>query len=173
MQDSSPRPFYHRITERVYPRIVMPLLILFAVVYGLVLLATPILAISLYVRNAKLRKQLNDLAEENAKQLTKLQRAVGELQIKAAAAAPSAATAAERPVTTETRHPVPVPRSFPQVHIPPAVVVSPRVEVQPPIKPQPTPPIPVTEKKPEPASVPPITVTPPIVPTPQAPSSEA
>jgi hypothetical protein len=136
----------------------MPLLILFAVLYGLVLLATPILAISLYVRNAKLRKQLNDLAEENAKQLTKLQRAVGELQIKVAAAAPSAAT-------TEVRQPVPVPRSFPQAHIPPAAVVPPRVEVQPPIKPQPTPPIPVTVEKPEPTPIPPVTVTPPIVPT--------
>src|ERR1700691_2958298 len=69
----------------------MPLLILFAVVYGLVLFATPILAISLYVRNARLRKQLNDLVEENAKQFTQLQRAVGELQTKIAATVPPTA----------------------------------------------------------------------------------
>jgi hypothetical protein len=152
----------------------MPLLILFAVIYGLVLLATPILAISLYVRNAKLRKQLNDLAEDNAKQLTKLQRAIGELQIKAAAAAPSVAPAAEKSDTTEARQPVPVPRSFPQVHIPPPVPVPPRVEAQPPIKPQPTPPIPGTPIIPTPPPVPqkPPTPATPLEPKPLAPAAQ-
>ncbi len=134
----------------------MPLFAFFAVVYGLVLLATPILAISLYVRNAKLRKQLNDLAEENAEQFTKLQRAVGELQAKAAAEAPPHTPAPKKDVSPEAHQPIPVPRSFPQVYVPPQVAV-PRVQGQPPIKPQePQVPAPV-------APVPPV-VTPPIIP---------
>jgi hypothetical protein len=158
----------------------MPLLYPLYVLYGLVLLATPVLTISLFVRQARLRKQLNELAEENAKQLTKLQRAVGELQTKLAAAAPPATPAPERASSPEVHEPVPAPRPFPQVHIPPPVVVSPRVEVPPASKPQPTSPIPVAQKKPEPAaeqkplvptldapvsSVPvlPITVTPPTI----------
>src|SRR5208282_1427362 len=48
----------------------MPLLILFFVLFGLLLLVTPFLTIALFFREAKLRKQLNDLAEENAKQHT-------------------------------------------------------------------------------------------------------
>ena len=81
----------------------MPLLMLLYVAYGLVMLATPVLTISLYLRQAKLRKQLNDLAEENAKQLTKLQRAVGELQSRVAEGVPSNAPAHEKPVTTDNR----------------------------------------------------------------------
>src|SRR5580704_16822300 len=127
----------------------MPLLYLLYVLYGLVLLATPVLTISLFVRQARLRKQLNELAEENAKQLTKLQRAVGELQTKLAATTPPATPAPERASSPEARQPVPVPRSFPHVQIPLPVVVPPRVEVPLPSKPQPTPPILVTEKKPE------------------------
>ena len=159
----------------------MPFLILVAVLYGLLLLATPFLAIGLYVRHAKLRKQLNEFTEENAKNLTKLQRAVGELQSKLAATAPRGTPAADKPVAPEPRQPVPVPRSFPQAYVPPPVAVPPRVDVQPPPKPQAPPPIPVTEKKPEPAleqkpqvltpvvpvppaAVPPVTVTPPTFP---------
>jgi hypothetical protein len=150
----------------------------FAVVYGLVLFATPVLTIALYVRYARLRKQLNEFGEENAKNLTKLQRAVGELQSKLAATTSHATPAAEKPVTPEVRQPVsvPVPRSFPQAHIPPPVVVPPRVEVQPPAKPQTPPPVLVTDNKPEPAPelkpqmpapaapVPPVVVTPPTLP---------
>jgi hypothetical protein len=155
-----------------------PLLVL----YGLVLLATPVLTIALYIRYARLRKQLNELTEENTKNLTKLQRAVGELQSKLAAATPHATPATEKPVTPDIRQTVPVPRSFPQAQVPPPVVVPPRVEVQPSPKPQATPPlIPVIEKKPEPAPeqkppmpapvvpVPPVTFTPPIIPAPAPP----
>jgi hypothetical protein len=158
----------------------MPLLILFAVAYGLVLLATPILAISLYVRNARLRKQLNDLAEENAKQFTKLQRVVGELQTKVAATVPPPASAADKSVAPEVHKPapapIPVPQSLPAVQTPPPVVVSPHVEVPPPNQPQAKPSIPVTEKMPEPAPeqkppwpapvapAPPLTVAPPAIP---------
>jgi hypothetical protein len=41
------------------------------VLYGLLLLVTPFLTIALFAREAKLRRQLNELAEENAKQHTK------------------------------------------------------------------------------------------------------
>ena len=58
----------------------MPLLYLLFVLYGLVLLATPVLTIALFLRQARLQKQLNKHAEENTKELTRLQRAVGELQ---------------------------------------------------------------------------------------------
>jgi hypothetical protein len=155
----------------------MPLLLyLLLGLYGLVLLAAPFLVIGLYVRQARLRKQLNELAEENAKQLSRLQRAVGELQTKLVATVPPATPAPDRASSSEARQPVPVPRSFPHVQIPLPVVVSPRVEGPPPSKAQPTPPIPVTEKKPEPAAeqkpliptpaapVPPVIVTAPVIP---------
>jgi hypothetical protein len=153
----------------------MPLLYLLFGLYVLLLLATPFLAIALYVRHTSFRKQLNDLAEENAKQLTKLQRAVGELQTKLTATAMPAPPAVEKPVTPEAHPPIPVPRSFPHMPTYPPVAVSPRTEVQPPTKPQTPPSIPVTEKKPEsppeqkplvvtPASpAPPVTVTSPII----------
>jgi hypothetical protein len=154
----------------------MPLLYLLFGLYVLLLLATPFLAIALYVRHTSFRKQLNDLSEENAKQLTKLQRAVGELQTKLAATAVPAPPTVEKPVTPEAHQPIPVPRSFPHIPTYPPVAVSPRTEVQPPTKPQTPPSIPVTEKKPEsppeqkplvvtPASpAPPVTVAPPIIP---------
>ena len=156
----------------------MPLFYLLFGLYGLLLLATPFLAIAVYLRNSKLRQQLNELAEENAKQHTKLQRAIGELQSKLGATASPAAPTAEKHPTPEASQPsvVPVPRSYPHVQIPSPVAVPPRVEVQAPIKPQTAPPIPPTEKKPEavpeqkpqiPAPVvpvPPVTVTPPVIP---------
>jgi Predicted membrane protein (DUF2339) len=154
----------------------MPLLILLAVLYGLVLLATPVLAIFLLVRYANLRKELNDFTAENAKQLTKLQRVVGELQNKIAASSAPATPAREKPATPEVRQTVPVPRSFPGLEIPAPVAVPPPVKAQPPVQPPPAPSIPASEKKPESAPeqkprvpapaapVPPVTVTPPIAP---------
>src|SRR5579872_537280 len=149
-----------------------------AVVYGLVLLATPVLTIALYVRYARIRKQLNEFTEENAKNLTKLQRAVGELQIKLAATDVHTTPAVEKPATFEAHQTtiVPVPRSYPHAQIPPTVAVPPPVEGQPPAKPEMPQPVPVTEKKPEPAPqlkpqvpapaapVPPVIVTPTIIP---------
>jgi hypothetical protein len=143
----------------------VPFLYLLYVFYGLTLLAAPVLFIALFVRQAKFRKQLNDLAEDNAQKFARLQRTVGELQTKVAAAAPAATAAPEKAASPEARQPIPVPRSFPHVQIPPPVVVPSRVEVPPPTRLQSPPPIPVTEKKPEPASAPPVTLTPPVVPT--------
>ena len=119
--------------------------------YGLLLLATPFLAIWLFFRNANLKKQLTELVEENAKQHTKLQRAIGELQAKVAATVSPASPAVEKPAAPEVSHPsvIPVPRSYPHIQIPLPVAVPPRVEVHPPIKPQTAPSIPVIEKKPE------------------------
>ncbi|HEY2545050.1 MAG TPA: hypothetical protein VGI46_03200, partial [Candidatus Acidoferrum sp.] len=110
----------------------MPLLILMAVVFGFLLLVTPFIAIASLVKQSTLRKQLNDLAEENAKQHVKLQRAVGELQAKVAAGVPPATSPApEKAAASEVRQPIAVPRSFPYVTLPPVV--------------------PIAEKKPEPA----------------------
>ncbi len=155
----------------------MPLAILLLVLLGLLVVITPFLTIALFVREARLRKELHELAEENAKQHTKLQRAIGELQSKTAATASSSAPAGEKPLTPEVRQPVPAPGSFPHVQIPAPVVVPLRAEVQPPIAGPIKPSIPVTEKKYEPAAeqepqVPaliaplkPATVTPPVIPT--------
>jgi hypothetical protein len=151
-------------------------LTLICVLFGLLLLATPFFAIALYVKYSNLHKQLNDLAEENAKQHVKLQRAVGELQTKVSATVPPPAAAADKSATPELHKPapapIPVPQSHPPVQTPPSVVVSPRVEVPFPIHPQAKPSIPVSEKMPEPAPLPPVTVTPPTIPSPQAPSPE-
>ncbi|MGC2672221.1 MAG: hypothetical protein WA299_10185, partial [Candidatus Acidiferrum sp.] len=155
----------------------MPLAILLLVLLGLLVVITPFLTIALFVREARLRKELHELAEENAKQHTKLQRAIGELQSKTAATASSSAPAGEKPLTPEVRQPVPAPGSFPHVQIPAPVVVPLRAEVQPPIAGPIKPSIPVTEKKYEPAAeqepqvpaliapLPPAKVTPPVIPT--------
>jgi hypothetical protein len=149
----------------------MPLLILFAAAYGLVLLATPILAISLYVRNARLRKQLNDLAGENARQFTNLQRVVGELQTKVAATVPPPGARVEKPVAPLVH--TPVPSAHPEALADPTLVTSPRIEGPPTAKPEPPASFPVAEKKPGPppeqkppslAPVPPVTVAPPVLP---------
>jgi hypothetical protein len=143
----------------------LPFLYLLFLFYGLTLLVAPALFIALLLKQAKLRKQLDDLAEENNQKSMKLQRSVGELQAKLAATAPPpAAPPTEKPASTEVRQSVPVPQPSPQVPTHPHVVVSPRVEVQPPPKPEPTPTIPVVEKKPEATPVPPVTATPPIIP---------
>src|SRR5690242_12915513 len=148
---------------------------LFLVLYGLVLLATPILTIALYLRYGRLRKQLNETIEENARNLTQLQRAVGELQNKLATGSLPSVPPPEKSVTPEVRQQVPVPRSFPVVPIPPAPIVPPlpqtpavppRVGLQPPVQPPATPPVPVVEKKPEPA---PISAPKPTVPVMQLP----
>jgi hypothetical protein len=149
----------------------MPLLILMAVVSGFLLLISPFIAIAALVKQSTLRRQLNELAEENAKQHTRLQRAVGELQTKMAAA-----PVAEKPVTPEAPQPIPVPRSFPVMQVPP-LVAPPRVQPQPPVAPPDAPPIPALEKKPEPtpeqkpqapaASAPPS--PPKVIPTPAVP----
>src|SRR5690348_17751807 len=98
--------------------------ILLLVLFGLLVVVTPFLTIALFVREAKLRRRLNELAEENTRQHTILQRAVGELQSKLAAASAPTAPVAEKPTSAEPRQPspVPVPRSFPTVRIPSPIV---------------------------------------------------
>src|SRR5580698_2173372 len=95
--------------------------------YGLLLLATPFLAIWLFFRNAKLKQQLTELVEENAKQHTKLQGAIGELQTKVGATVSPATPATENPAAPEVSHPsaVPVPRSYPHVLIPSSTAIPP------------------------------------------------
>ncbi|HTQ62924.1 MAG TPA: DUF2339 domain-containing protein [Candidatus Solibacter sp.] len=127
----------------------MPLLILLAVLFGLLLLVSPVLAISALIAQSALRKKLKDITEENAKQINKLQRAIGELQSRFAAGSAPATANAEKPMTLEARLPVPVPGTFPAAKIPAPVVIPPRVEVQPPIAPAAPPTISGAETKPE------------------------
>ncbi len=154
----------------------MPLFYLLFGLYGLLLLATPFLAIALYVRNSKLRQELNELAEENAKQHTKLQRAIGELQTKLGATSSPSAPTVEKHATPEASQPsvIQVPRSYPHVPSPSPLAVPPQFIPQPPLK-TPTPlPIPLTEKKPEaapeqkPQAPPPSVLVPPVIATPPA-----
>lgn len=153
-------------------------LILFA--YGIVLLVAPFWLISLSVREARLRRDLKNLADENTKERLKLQRAIGELQSKLASATTPASVGAPQEAKPEAPHSVPVPRSFPVVSIPAAPVPPPakttppaHPDFQAPTKPQPptvplappTPPVPV---QPKPAA--PITPQSPSAAQPPAPS---
>jgi hypothetical protein len=155
----------------------LALLYLIAMVYGVVLLIAPVWLIALSVQESKLRRQLREQAEEATRERLKLQRAIGELQAKLAAAPPAPQAVAERPVpvasTATPAENVPVPRSFPVVPIPPApavpplkpaVTVPPRIETQPPA----SVPTPVPPQKP-PAPTAPLDPKP-LVPAPQAPS---
>jgi len=153
----------------------MPPAILLLVLFGLLVVVTPFLTIALFVREAKLRRQLNELAEENTRQHTKLQRAVGELQGKLAATSAPTTPVAEKPISAEPRQPSPVsvPRSSPTVQIPPPVVVSPRVELKPYVPAPATPPIPPAAAPP-PEAKPTLPAAPPkIIPTPAAPKAPA
>lgn len=164
-------------------------LLLFA--YGIVLLVAPFWLISLSVREARLRRDLKNLADENAKERIKLQRAIGELQSKLASAPQhTPQSAADMPTSaaspTAPTQSVPVPRSFPVAPMPPAPAVPPtkatappaHPDIQAPPKPQapavplalPTPSAPVQQKPAAPiASQPPSAAQPP---TPLAPKSE-
>ena len=102
----------------------MPFAILLLVLFGLLLLVTPFLTIALFAREAKLRRQLNELAEENAKQHTKLQRAVGELQSKLAATPAPTTPPAEKPSSPEVCQPVSLPGSIPPLQAPAPTVAS-------------------------------------------------
>ena len=149
--------------------------ILLLVLFGLLVVVTPFLTIALFVREAKLRRQLNELADENTRQHTKLQRDVGELQSKLAATSAATTPVAQKPIGSEPRQPspVPVPRSFPTVQVPPPVVVSPRVEVKPPVAQPATPPIP-SVAAPPPVAKPILPPAPPkIIPPPAPPKAPA
>ena len=153
----------------------MPLLIFIAVVFGFLLLVTPFIAIASLVKQSTLRKQLNDLVEENSKQHARLQRAIGELQTKVAAGVPPASSSAEKPATPapEVPHPVIAPRPIPPVQIPPPVIVPPRVEVHPPVATEqktvsPTSQVLPTQPKPTTPAAPPKIIPSPVVPHPPA-----
>jgi len=57
----------------------------FLIVYGLFVLATPILVVALYIRFSKLRAQLNNAEEENARQTAALKREIADLRKQVAA----------------------------------------------------------------------------------------
>lgn len=139
----------------------MALIYLIAIFCGCVFLIAPIWLIALSVRSAALKRQLKELAEETAKQQTKLQRIIGELQTKLAA------LSAEGPAKAERVAPE-VPSVPPAKSTPPVPV---RVEAKPPAPVAPAPPVPISptqtaEKKPEPI----VEVRPP-APAPTAPAS--
>ncbi|MGC1492474.1 MAG: DUF2339 domain-containing protein, partial [Candidatus Acidiferrum sp.] len=147
----------------------MPLALFFLVVFGLMLLVSPILCIVLFVQQSSLRRQLKELSEENAKQIVRLQRAAGDLQNKAATTTLSGQAASERhvsekpvpatekPGAPEAVQPSIVPQTLTPLKTPVPVAMPPRAEAQPPAVAPVTPPLmqrtsgseSVAEKKPE------------------------
>ncbi len=91
----------------------MPFTQLVLVLYLVLAFFTPVLAIFLFVREAKLRKQLKALEEENTRQHSTLQRDIAEVKRQLAAATQHPAPAAQKPPATELRQTEPVPRTFP------------------------------------------------------------
>jgi predicted membrane protein DUF2339 len=156
----------------------MPLPQLFLVLYGLFALATPVLVVALYLRYAKLRKELRQLDERNASQSAALTREIVDLkrQVTALRVAPPSAEAAIpsepiRPLATPipTTPPAAKPPIAPAMSkpIPPAAI-----PLAPPVPPKPVaPPVP-------PAAPPTSPTTPkiedkPAVPVPSAPPPSA
>src|SRR5262249_47591290 len=121
----------------------MPLLVL----YGIVLLATPVLLFFFYLQFDKFRKRIKEMEERNASQAAAFTREIAELKKQIAANRP--APPAERPVelTNPTEAPAPpAPLSPVRPPIPPAittpvppVVLPPAVELpaKPIVPPQP------------------------------------
>jgi hypothetical protein len=156
----------------------LPLIYLMVVLFACLAFATPFLTIFLLGRQARLRREFNDLIAENEKRFTRLQRAIGELQSKVAVAAqaspaapqqttsqpaeaqapaPSTQTAPpdEKPAAGPPAQQVPVPRSYPVVSTPvppskerPTVTPEMRAEAQPRVEAQPP------AKLPTPPSIP-------------------
>src|SRR6266446_926690 len=136
----------------------MPFTQLVLVLYLVLAFFTPVLAIFLFVREAKLRKQLKALEEENARQHSAFQRDVAELKRQLAAGAQHPASAAEQPPVAEVRLPIPTPAAPPRADRPTPVVVTPLnatppaslpTEMREPAKPYFPPATPPVEKKPE------------------------
>jgi hypothetical protein len=108
----------------------MPLLVL----YGIVVLLTPIAVIFLLVRHSKLHDQLSNLKTDADNQIVGLQRQVADLNRRVQSL--QSGVAAEKPTTSETQaaatkpepvaHPAALPATSPPAEIPPPVTVIPR-----------------------------------------------
>ncbi len=105
----------------------MPLLVL----YGILVLLTPIAVIYLLVRHSKLRDQLSTLKSEAGNQIVGLQRQVAELNRRVQSLQSGVAT--EKPATSEVRteSPKPEPVAHPVVYptVPPPATVPPPLSV--------------------------------------------
>src|SRR5947208_10212446 len=164
----------------------MPMVELLVFLIGILLIATPIIALILLVRYSKVRSELNRLKEENTRQHTSFQRELTDLKRQLSAvvhpAAPTAEKALERPVvapspatTTAQNTGVPSPQVGlpPPVKLPPAVSV-PTPPVQPPLPSVPSEPksvLPAAAKTPAEAK-PSAPVVPPPITTPSVPLSQ-
>src|SRR5947207_4947878 len=163
----------------------MPMVELLVFLIGILLIATPIIALILLVRYSKVRSELNRLKEENTRQHTSFQRELTDVQRQLSAvvhpAAPTAENALERPVVApspraptvrDTRVPSPQVELPAPVKLPPAVSVpTPPVQPPPPSVPsEPKPAIPAAAKTP--AEAKPSALAAPLQTTPPSPSSQ-
>src|SRR5947208_1965479 len=163
----------------------MPMVELLVFLIGILLIATPIIALILLVRYSKVRSELNRLKEENTRQHTSFQRELTDLKRQLSAvvhpAAPTAENALERPVVApsprattvqDTRVPSPQVELPAPVKLPPAVSVpTPPVQPPPPSVPsEPKPAIPAAAKTP--AEAKPSALAAPLQTTPPSPSSQ-
>ena len=126
--------------------------VFFLVLFGILLFATPFIALILWGKYSKLRREFDESREEHSRQFKSMQREVADLRKQLATATlpaqPLADKPAERPVA---------PAATPVKETP--VPLS-RVEFPPPVKVPPPVAIPPSEKKPEPTPVLPTTPPP-------------
>ncbi len=100
----------------------MPEVVFLIFLIGIFLIATPIIAVVLFVKHSSLRSEFNLLKEENARQHASFQHEVADVKRQLTAAAHSAAPLAgepvQRPVTTATPPPKETPATAPRVESP-------------------------------------------------------
>jgi hypothetical protein len=152
----------------------MPFAELMVALFALVVIATPLITLSLLGKYKKLRENLDQLAEENSREHATFQREVADLKRQLAAAVhPAPSTAAEpipRPAATVAPSAKETPTPSPRVDLPtpaklPALMVFPTSEKKP--EPQP-------EQSQEPAhAVPPVLLAPTSTPTQKLPTPPA
>ena len=109
----------------------MPLPDLMLVLFAILAIATPFIALYLLVKYKKLRVELDQLREENSRQHTSFQREVADLKRQHATAAHSAPPAVEKPVE---RPGAPVAASVKAAPVPPSRIDLPApVRLPPPV----------------------------------------
>ena len=149
----------------------MPLVVLIIVVFALFLIATPFITLVLLGRYKRLRENLDQLTQENARQHSSFQREVADLKRQLAAAtehaAPVAGEPVQRPVASATPSPKETPTPSTRVDVT-ASVKLPSPMSFPPAEKKPEPPV---QKPQEPAPAQKFPAAPPLEPKPVLPAA--
>ncbi|HXY24949.1 MAG TPA: hypothetical protein VEI73_09880 [Candidatus Acidoferrum sp.] len=124
----------------------MQTVVFFSVLFGILLFATPFIALALWGKYSKLRREFDETKEEHSRQFRSMQREVADLKKQIASGIPPIQPVVEKPAE---RPVAPVAAPIKETPVPPS-----RVEFPPPVKVPPPTSIPPSQKRPEPQPTP-------------------